>query len=68
MMLPGLGSALLFYCNASSGGTDIVAMILKKYTSISDIGKALFASDSIIALAACFLFGVETCSPSWAFS
>ena len=60
MMLPGLGSALLFYCNASSGGTDIVAMILKKYTSISDIGKALFASDSIIALAACFLFGVET--------
>ena len=60
MMLPGLGSALLFYCNASSGGTDIVAMILKKYTSISDIGKALFASDSIIALAACFLFDVET--------
>ena len=60
MMLPGLGSALLFYCNASSGGTDIVAMILKKYTSISDIGKALFASDSVIALAACFLFGVET--------
>ena len=60
MMLPGLGSALLFYCNASSGGTDIVDMILKKYTSISDIGKALFASDSIIALAACFLFGVET--------
>ena len=60
MMLPGLGSALLFYCNASSGGTDIVAMILKKYTSIADIGKALFASDSIIALAACFLFGVET--------
>ena len=55
MMLPGLGSALLFYCNASSGGTDIVAMILKKYTS-----KALFASDSVIALAACFLFGVET--------
>ena len=60
MMLPGLGSALLFYCNASCGGTDIVAMILKKYTSISDIGKALFASDSVIALAACFLFGVET--------
>ena len=60
MMHPGLGSAVLFYCYASSGGTDIVAMILKKYTSISDIGKALFASDSVIALAACFLFGVET--------
>ena len=49
MMLPAVGSALLFNYNASSGGTDIVAMILKKYTSISDIGKALFVSDSVIA-------------------
>lgn len=31
MMLPAVGSAILFNCNASSGGTDIVAMILKKY-------------------------------------
>ena len=60
MMLPAVGSALLFNYNASSGGTDIVAMILKKYTSISDIGKALFVSDSVIALAACFFFGIET--------
>ena len=30
MMLPAVGSAILFNCNASSGGTDIVAMILKK--------------------------------------
>ena len=56
MMLPAVGSALMFNYNASSGGTDIVAMILKKYTSISDIGKALFVSDSVIALAACFFF------------
>ena len=60
MMLPAVGSALMFNYNASSGGTDIVAMILKKYTSISDIGKALFVSDSVIALAACFFFGIET--------
>lgn len=60
MMLPAVGSALLFNYNASSGGTDIVAMILKKYTSISDIGKALFASDSLIALSSFFFFGVET--------
>ena len=32
MMLPAVGSALMFNYNASSGGTDIVAMILKKYT------------------------------------
>lgn len=60
MMLPAVGSALMFNYNASSGGTDIVAMILKKYTGISDIGKALFVSDSIIALASCFFFGIET--------
>ena len=60
MMLPAVGSALMFQYNASSGGTDIVAMILKKYTSISDIGKALFASDSLIALSSFLFFGVET--------
>ena len=60
MMLPAVGSALMFNYNASSGGTDIVAMILKKYTGISDIGKALFASDSIIALSSFLFFGVET--------
>lgn len=60
IMLPAVGSALMFNCNASSGGTDIVAMILKKYTGISDIGKALFVSDSLIALSSCFLFGIRT--------
>jgi len=60
IMLPAVGSALLFNCNASSGGTDIVAMILKKYTGMDDIGKALLASDSLIALSSCFLFGMKT--------
>ena len=60
IMLPAVGSALLFNNNASSGGTDIVAMILKKYTSITDIGKALFVSDGLIALSSCFIFGMRT--------
>ena len=60
IMLPAVGSALLFNYNASSGGTDIVAMILKKYTSLDDIGKALFASDSLIALSSCWIFGMRT--------
>lgn len=59
IMLPAVGSAILFNANASSGGTDIVAMILKKYTSL-DIGKSLFVSDSLIALSSCFIFGIET--------
>ncbi len=57
--LPAVGSAVLFNLDASSGGTDIVAMLLKKYTSL-DIGKALFCSDCIITFAACFAFGMET--------
>ncbi len=60
IMLPAVGSALLFNNNASSGGTDIVAMILKKYTSLDDIGKALFVSDGLIAVSACWLFGMKT--------
>lgn len=57
--LPAVGSAILFNIDASSGGTDVVAMILRKYTSL-DIGKALLTSDSLITLSACFAFGMET--------
>ena len=44
IVLPAIGSAILFNIGASSGGTDVIAMILKKYTSV-DIGKGLLASD-----------------------
>ena len=57
--LPAVGSAILFNLDASSGGTDIVAMVLRKYTSL-DIGKALICSDLVITLAACVAFGMET--------
>ena len=57
--LPALGSAILFNLDASSGGTDIVAMVLKKFTSL-DIGKALICSDLVITLMACVAFGMET--------
>ena len=59
MMLTAIGSAIIFYCNASSGGTDIVALILKKYTSL-DVGKALLCTDFIIAASAFLVFGIET--------
>ena len=57
--LPAVGSAILFNLDASSGGTDIVAMILRKYTSLN-IGRALMCSDLIITLMACVAFGMET--------
>jgi len=57
--LPAVGSAILFNLDASSGGTDIVAMVLRKFTSL-DIGKALMLSDCVITLMACVAFGMET--------
>ena len=57
--LPAVGSAILFNMQASSGGTDIVAMLLKKKTSVN-IGNALFCVDFLITVAACFAFGMET--------
>ena len=57
--LPAVGSAILFNLDASSGGTDIVAMILRKYTSLN-IGIALLCTDTVITLSACVAFGMET--------
>ena len=59
VLLPAIGSALLFNVGASSGGTDIIAMILKKYTHM-DIGRALLVSDVLIAASACLVFNMET--------
>jgi len=59
VLLPAFGSAILFHLGASSGGTDIIAMILRKYTSMN-IGTALMVADSLITLAALVCFGVET--------
>ena len=56
ILLTAIGSSILFYRNASSGGTDIVALILKKYTSL-DTGKALLCSDFLIAASSFFVFG-----------
>ena len=57
--LPSIGSAVLFNIGASSGGTDVVAMIMKKYTSFN-IGNALLVTDFFITLAGCFVFDIET--------
>lgn len=59
ILLPALGSAILFNLGASSGGTDVIAMILKKYTSV-DIGKGLMISDLIFTLAGFLVFNVKT--------
>jgi len=59
IVLPAASSAILFNVGASGGGTDIVAMILKKYTKLN-IGASLFAVDLLIVLASCFVFDAQT--------
>lgn len=58
-VMVGGGSAVLFNINASTGGTDIIAMILKKYTSM-DIGKSLLVADLLIAASALLVFDIRT--------
>ena len=58
MLLTSIGSAIIFHCSASSGGTDIIALILKKYTSLN-VGKALLCVDFLIAASSFFVFGMK---------
>lgn len=59
MLLTSIGSAFIFNADASSGGTDITALILKKYTSV-DVGKALLAVDFVVAASSFFVFNIQT--------
>lgn len=59
MLLTSIGSAMIFNSDASSGGTDIAALILKKFTSI-DVGKSLLVVDFIVAASAFFVFDINT--------
>ena len=58
ILVQGIGMAIIFYQNASTGGTDIVAKILNKFFHIN-MGKALFVSDFLITLLAGLTFGLE---------
>ena len=59
IFLPALSAAILFNIGASGGGTDIIAMILKKYTKLN-IGAALFLVDLGIVVASCLVFDAQT--------
>lgn len=54
--LAGIGVATCFTQGGSSGGTDIIAMIVNKYRNIS-IGKVIMACDAIIISSSYFLYG-----------
>lgn len=54
-----VGAAILFNIGASSGGTDIIALIIKKFSRI-DVSSALFASDVVVTISAFAVFGIKT--------
>lgn len=58
--LPAFSSAILFNIGASGGGTDVIAMILKKHTRLGNIGTPLFLVDLVITIMACLVFDVKT--------
>lgn len=58
VLLTGIGSAIIFKCGSSTGGTDIVALILKKFTSLN-VAQALLVSDFIIAASTFFVYDIK---------
>ena len=58
LLISAFGSSILFNLAASSGGTDIIAMIIKKYSSL-EVGKALLCVDSLFTIASIWIFDVE---------
>ncbi|MBQ9944601.1 MAG: YitT family protein [Clostridia bacterium] len=55
ILVVGVGLSLLFSCNASSGGLDIVAKILNKYQRM-DLGKAMGLAGMLIAALSAFFY------------
>ena len=57
-VLSGIGSGLIFYRNGSTGGTDIITMVIRKKCSNFDIGQVGFAFNLIIVTVSIFIFGL----------
>ena len=54
----GAGMAMVFMKNSSTGGTDILARILNKYTEMP-LGRCLMLIDAFVTVGAGFVFGAE---------
>ena len=59
ILLPALAAAILFYENASGGGTDIIAMIIRKYLTMN-VSTALLCTDLIVVICAFLVFDTVT--------
>ncbi|KGR83716.1 YitT family protein [Lysinibacillus boronitolerans] len=54
----GLGIGMVFKGNASTGGTDLLAQIITKYTGLS-LGTSVLLIDGVIAISAAIVFDLE---------
>ena len=59
ILVVGIGLAMVFSCNASSGGLDIVAKLMNKYLRI-ELGKAMALSGMMVALSSAFFYDIKT--------
>ncbi len=54
----GIGMGIAMKSGSNTGGTDIIAQILARYTPMT-LGTSLFAVDGVIIAASAFFFGLE---------
>ncbi len=58
-LLGAIGAALNFKSGGSTGGTDILALIMRKFTS-ADISSCMMVADGLIVAASFFVFDIKT--------
>lgn len=56
--MSGIGMAVIFNHNASTGGTDIIAKLLNRYANM-DIGRSLLLTDFVVTFFAAVTFGIQ---------
>ncbi|WP_035425391.1 YitT family protein [Halalkalibacterium ligniniphilum] len=54
----GFGLGTVFRANASTGGTDLAAQIIQKFTGLS-VGTCVLLMDGLIVITSAFVFGIE---------
>lgn len=59
ILVVGVGLAIMFSCNASSGGLDIVAKLMNKYLRM-DLGQAMSVSGMLVALLSALCYDKKT--------
>lgn len=59
ILIVSIGQAILFSCNASSGGLDIVAKLMNKFLHM-EVGKAISLSGMLVALSSALCYDKRT--------